>query len=192
RGGWGGQVQPFLLARGRGNHGTGPDRGSDRLAPPGARPPGRRAAAAGRHARLARGARRRMPVGTVRAAPAAIADHRLLRAPDDQHPDRPAAGHLPRARGGPARLGRIRLVPGETMTWHWVTIAGYLLVVAGVVGLQLLAAKTPAPGPPFGGPLAPALPPTPRRGGGPGAGARVGPPLLGREPPPLRAALAAS
>jgi len=43
------------------------------------------------------------------------------------------------------------------MTWHWVTIAGYLLVVAGIVVLQLLAAKTRAPVPSFGDLLARAI-----------------------------------
>ncbi len=33
------------------------------------------------------------------------------------------------------------------MTWHEVTIAGYLLVVAGIVLLQLLATRTRAPVP---------------------------------------------
>src|SRR5262249_55982116 len=84
--------------------------------------------------------------------------HRFLPAPDDQHPDRPAAGHLPRALGGPARLGRLRLVPGETMTWHEVTIAGYLLVVAAIVVLQLLATRTEAPVPAFGELLSRAMP----------------------------------
>ena len=36
------------------------------------------------------------------------------------------------------------------MTWHTVTIAGYLLVVAGIVALQLLASKTRAPVPSLG------------------------------------------
>ena len=36
------------------------------------------------------------------------------------------------------------------MTWHEVTIAGYLLVVAGIVLLQLLAARTRAPVPSLG------------------------------------------
>jgi hypothetical protein len=36
------------------------------------------------------------------------------------------------------------------MTWHAVTMAGYLLVVAGIVALQLLATKTRANVPSFG------------------------------------------
>ena len=36
------------------------------------------------------------------------------------------------------------------MTWHAVTIAGYVLVVAGIVVLQLLATKTRVPVPSFG------------------------------------------
>ena len=36
------------------------------------------------------------------------------------------------------------------MTWHAVTIAGYVLVVAGIVVLQLLASKTSVPLPSFG------------------------------------------
>jgi hypothetical protein len=36
------------------------------------------------------------------------------------------------------------------MTWHEVTIAGYLLVVAGIVVLQLLATRTAVPIPAFG------------------------------------------
>jgi hypothetical protein len=36
------------------------------------------------------------------------------------------------------------------MTWHEVTIAGYLLVVAGIAVLQLLATRTRAPVPSFG------------------------------------------
>jgi uncharacterized protein DUF6186 len=36
------------------------------------------------------------------------------------------------------------------MTWHAVTIAGYLLVVAGIVVLQLLASTTRAPVPSLG------------------------------------------
>jgi len=36
------------------------------------------------------------------------------------------------------------------MTWHEVTIAGYLLVVAAIVMLQLLATRTEVPAPSFG------------------------------------------
>jgi len=36
------------------------------------------------------------------------------------------------------------------MIWHGVTIAGYLLVVAGIVVLQLLATRTEVPVPSFG------------------------------------------
>jgi hypothetical protein len=36
------------------------------------------------------------------------------------------------------------------MNWHDVTIAGYLLVVAGIVLLQLLATRTRAPVPSLG------------------------------------------
>jgi hypothetical protein len=36
------------------------------------------------------------------------------------------------------------------MTWREVTIAGYLLVVAGMVVLQLLATRTEVPVPSFG------------------------------------------
>jgi hypothetical protein len=36
------------------------------------------------------------------------------------------------------------------MTWHGVTIAGYLLVVAALVVLQLLATRTRVPVPSFG------------------------------------------
>ena len=43
------------------------------------------------------------------------------------------------------------------MTWHAVTIAGYLLVVAGIVVLQLLATKTAVPVPSFGELLARAM-----------------------------------
>ena len=44
------------------------------------------------------------------------------------------------------------------MSWHAVTIAGYLLVVAGIVVLQLLASKTRAPVPSFGELLTRAMP----------------------------------
>ena len=43
------------------------------------------------------------------------------------------------------------------MTWHGLTIAGYLLVVAGIVVLQLLATKTAVPVPSFGELLARAM-----------------------------------
>ena len=36
------------------------------------------------------------------------------------------------------------------MTWREVTIAGYVLVVAGIVVLQLLATRTRVPIPSFG------------------------------------------
>jgi hypothetical protein len=36
------------------------------------------------------------------------------------------------------------------MTWHEVTIAGYLLAVAGIVVLQLLATRTAVPVPSLG------------------------------------------
>jgi hypothetical protein len=36
------------------------------------------------------------------------------------------------------------------MTWHAVTIAGYVLVATGIAVLQLLAAKTRVPVPSFG------------------------------------------
>jgi uncharacterized protein DUF6186 len=36
------------------------------------------------------------------------------------------------------------------MTWREVTMAGYLLVVAGIVVLQLLATRTEVPVPSFG------------------------------------------
>jgi hypothetical protein len=36
------------------------------------------------------------------------------------------------------------------MTWHAVTMAGYVLVVAGIVVLQVLATKTRVPVPSFG------------------------------------------
>ena len=36
------------------------------------------------------------------------------------------------------------------MTWHAVTMAGYVLAVAGIVVLQVLAAKTRVPVPSFG------------------------------------------
>jgi Family of unknown function (DUF6186) len=36
------------------------------------------------------------------------------------------------------------------MTWHAVTITGYVLVVAGIVVLQVLATKTRFPVPSFG------------------------------------------
>jgi hypothetical protein len=36
------------------------------------------------------------------------------------------------------------------MTWHEVTMAGYLLVVAGIVVLQLLATRTRLPVPSLG------------------------------------------
>jgi hypothetical protein len=36
------------------------------------------------------------------------------------------------------------------MTWHELTIAGYVLVVAGIVVLQLLATRTRVPVPSFG------------------------------------------
>src|SRR5262249_19375540 len=176
--GGGGLVQPLFVARDRRHHRPGHGRGPDRVARPGARPPGRRAAAGGRDSRLARGARRRLPVGTVRPAPAAIADHRLPRAPDYQPPDRPAAGHLSGALGGPARLGRLRLVPGGTMTWHAVTIAGYVLVVAGIVVLQLLASKTSVPVPSFGELLTRAMRSRTRRGGGLVAWGGVGLPFF--------------